>query len=505
MSKFAPSRLVAFLDRETLGIIVVAVFALFSLVVIPQMLVQDTWLTLVSGREISQSGLPQVDALTVWARGSTWIDQQWLAQLLFYWTHEVGGIKLVALAHVTAITVAIASAIAAARSLGASPLAVSVVAAPAIVAAPWAFQARAQTFAIPLFVWLVWLLAADSRAPSRRVLLVLPLLVVWANLHGTVVLAAGLVAVRGLTFVVDELRSRKPVREWWARGVALLVFPFACLLASPYGFDLVSYYRTMLVSSQLRTFIDEWGPTTPSSQTFVFFLLAFITVGVLARFGQRLTPTERVILVLTLASALLAVRSIIWFVLTAVILVPVLVDKVLVLPPLPTARLRMPAAAVALAAVAGTALVVAFAPTTWYMREWPVAAGDRVVSSSPDLDAQVLSDERYSDWLLWKHPELVGRIAYDVRFELLDHASLNRLYRYQNQIGANSSRLADDFAIVAFDQRARPGLLASLEAAGKFRVVHRERTITVLARVGSGEPSEAVQTSSAQGRSRTRR
>lgn len=499
MSKIAPPRLVAFLDREVLGIAVVAVFALFSLAVIPQMLVQDTWLTLVSGREISQHGLPRVDALTVWARGSTWIDQQWLAQLLFFWTHEVGGVKLVALAHVAAITAGIASAIAAARSLGASSLAVSVVAAPAIVAAPWAFQARAQTFAIPLFVWLVWLLAADSRTPSRRVLLVLPLLVVWANLHGTVVLAAGLVVVRGMLFVVEELRSRRPVREWWTRGLALMVCPVACLLTSPYGLDLISYYRTMLVSSTLRKFIDEWGPTTPSSQTFVFFLLAFVTVGVLARFGHRLTPTERVILVLTLASGLLAVRSIIWFVLAAVILVPVLVDKVLVLPRLRTARLRVPAATMALAAVAGAALVVAFAPTTWYVREWPVAAGDRIVSSAPDLDAQVLSDERYSDWLLWEHPELVGRIAYDVRFELLDQASLNRLYRYQNQIGANSAQLADDFEVVAFDHRARPGLLASLEAAGNFRVVHRERTITVLERDGQGEPNEVVQTSSAAG------
>src|SRR5215204_2656190 len=115
-------RLVAFLNREALGVVVVAFFALFSLVVIPHMLVQDTWLTLVSGREISEHGLPRVDSLTVWSRGSTWIDQQWLAQLLFFWTHELGGIKLVALAHVAAVAAGIASAIAAARSLGASAL-----------------------------------------------------------------------------------------------------------------------------------------------------------------------------------------------------------------------------------------------------------------------------------------------------------------------------------------------------------------------------------------------
>src|SRR5688572_9349371 len=304
--------LVAFLGREALGVVVVAFFVLFSLVVIPQMLVQDTWLTLVSGREISQHGLPHVDSLTVWSRGSTWIDQQWLAQLLFFWTHELGGIKLVALAHVAVVVAGIASAVAAARSLGASALAVALVT-PAIFVAPWGYQIRAQTFAIPLFVWIVWLLAADSRSPSRRVFLVLPLLVFWANLHGTVVLAAALVAVRGLTFTVGGLRARKPVREWLPRGAALIFGPAACLFASPYGFDLVTYYRTMLMSSNLRTFVVEWGPSTPSSETFMFFALAFVTVGLLARFGHRLTSTERLILLLTLASGLLAIRSIIWF------------------------------------------------------------------------------------------------------------------------------------------------------------------------------------------------
>ncbi|MEP7334306.1 MAG: hypothetical protein ABI717_00865 [Actinomycetota bacterium] len=493
MTKTGARRLVAFLDREALGLVVVAIFSVFSLAVIPQMLVQDTWLTLVSGREISQHGLPQVDALTVWARGSTWIDQQWLAQLLFFWTHEVGGIKLVALAHVAAVVAAIASAIAAARSLVASSLAVSLVAAPAIFVAPWGFQARAQTFAIPLFVWIVWLLAADSRRPSRRVLLVFPLLVAWANLHGTVVLAAALVAVRGVTLTVGGYRARKPMREWLPRGLALTFGPVACLVASPYGLDLVTYYRTMLVNSTLRTFVDEWGPATPSPETFLFFVLAFVTVGFLARFGHRLTATERVILLVTLASGLLAIRNIIWFALAAVILVPALVDKVLVLPPLVSAKLRVPAAAIALASAAGVAFVVAVAPASWYVREWPAAAGDQVVNLASDPRTRVLSDERYSDWLLWEHPELVGRVAYDVRFELFDRAALDRLYRYQNQIGADSGRLVDDFEVVAFDHRTRPGLVASLSSSADFRVAHRDRRITVLTRVDASEPAEDVQ------------
>jgi hypothetical protein len=248
------------------------------------------------------------------------------------------------------------------------------------------------------------------------------------------------------------------------------------------------------VNSTLRTFVDEWGPATPSPETFLFFVLAFVTVGLIARFGHRLTATERLILLVTLASGLLAIRNIIWFVLAAVVLVPVLVDEVLVLPPLRWARLRAPAAALALGLASAAALVVAVAPTSWYVREWPSAAGSQVVLAA-DPRARVLSDERYSDWLLWEHPELIGRVAYDVRFELFDRASLDRLYRYQNQIGAGSGRLVDDFDVVALDHRTRPALVASLRSTSEFRVVHRDRRITVLERVGAAESGEDVQVS----------
>jgi hypothetical protein len=38
-----------------------------------------------------------------------------------------------------------------------------------------------------------------------------------------------------------------------------------------------------------------------------------------------------------------------------------------------------------------------------------------------------LSDDLHADWLLWERPELAGRVAYDVRFELLTRAQLARV------------------------------------------------------------------------------
>ena len=245
----------AAVEREALLGFLLTIYAIVVLRMIPQELVQDSWLTLVSGREVAENGIPKTDSLTVWTKGVPWVDQQWLGQLIFYGAHVLGGFKLVMLLHAAALVTALGIALAAARSLGASVKSVALVAAVCMLLAPWALAMRAQTLAIPLFVALVWLLASDSRSPSRRVFLVLPLLVLWANIHGTVTLACALVVLRGLTIAVS--RREGPRR---LRATLLIALPFAALLASPYATELVGYYRTMLVSPTLRTFIGEWGP-----------------------------------------------------------------------------------------------------------------------------------------------------------------------------------------------------------------------------------------------------
>jgi hypothetical protein len=43
----------------------------------------------------------------------------------------------------------------------------------------------------------------------------------------------------------------------------------------------------------------------------------------------------------------------------------------------------------------------------------------------------VLSDDVHADWLLWQEPQLAGRVAYDVRFELFSAAELEQLKELQ--------------------------------------------------------------------------
>jgi hypothetical protein len=465
-----------------------AVYLVVVLLALPQTLVQDSWLTLVAGREIAETGLPASDGLTVWTHGAAWIDQQWLAQLAFYGLWAAGGTKLALLAHAALLAAAFFAALTAARSLGASPRSVALVGAVCMLLAPWGLQMRAQSFAGLLFVAVLWLLAADSRSPSWRVLLVLPLLALWANLHGTVVLGALLVVLAGVVSAARALRTRTPAAQWLPRNLALVFGAPLCALVSPYGVELVGYYRSLLLNPTLSTALDEWRPSAPGAATALFYVVAFATVWLLARHGARLTRFESLALLVLLVGALTAIRSIVWFALACTVLLPRALDGALA-PRMRRARPSLPpalaGAAVLVAAV--VAVGVSSRPASWFEREWPAPAAAAIARATSSPDARVFADDRHADWILWTRPELRGRVAYDVRFELLAPDQLERLITYRNRVGEDWRRVADGYSVVTLDPTLERRLLRAVLAEPGARAVFRgERLVVVVRRSPTG-------------------
>ena len=81
------TRAVDWLVREPFLLVLLAADAVILCFRLPDYVQSDTWLSLVGGRLVAKDGLPRHETLTVWAHGHTWIDQQWLGQLLLYWLH----------------------------------------------------------------------------------------------------------------------------------------------------------------------------------------------------------------------------------------------------------------------------------------------------------------------------------------------------------------------------------------------------------------------------------
>ncbi|MCW3049906.1 MAG: hypothetical protein JWO74_4190 [Solirubrobacterales bacterium] len=452
----AQSRALAWLARERLTVFAVAVYGCLYLVLLSFTLNQDGWLALATGRQIAQHGLPSADTLMAYTTGVRWVDQQWLAQLAIYGAQQLGGLRTLALLHVALALFGVSVAVVTARRGGASPLAVVAVALPAFVPISFvAEQIRTQIFGVVMFALVVSLLIRDARSRSARVWWTLPLVALWSNLHGSVALGAGLVALRGLTIAVPAIRSRgRDRRVGVARGFGLAAGATVAVFASPYGPHMLEYYRHTALNPAFGKLVAEWMPATPSASTATFYLLAFLGVWSFGRRRSALTSYEWLVLLVTGLSTMSTVRSAGWFAMAALMTLPVALTPSLPAPKRPAGLSQIPIASVPLAILVALGVSAAGRSDEWFQQHYPAAldnAVGRAIASAPG--ARVFADVRYSDWLLWRRPELAGRLAFDARYELLTASQLQTLHRFNHQVGDNWRAAARGYRIIVVDRR----------------------------------------------------
>lgn len=469
-------RPLAFIEREGLLISCIGVYATMLVWRLSSHLQQDSWLALTAGREIARGGIPSHDRLTVWSSGVPWVDQQWLAHLALYALTLAGGVVLALLAHALLLGASFAAAVAAARWRGGSIRAtawVTVLALVPIIQGSW--QLRAQTFAYPLFVGLLWLLIADGRKPSKWVFLSLPVLVLWASLHGSVVVGSALVALRGLT-----------CRDSKLRGIALLLGCAAAPLVTPYGVSILSYYRDTLLNPEATRIISEWQPTTLSPWTIPVYVLIAGGIWLLGRHGKSLTAFEQLTFVLTAGLAVVAIRNLAWFGLAALVILPAALGQ-LAGPERPKSRRALNAV---LAIGSATAVLVSIPLAA---RKLPAAidvafpsraAGIVATAATEDPSLRIFADLRFGNWLLWERPELAGRILYDVRFDLLSRAELTKIYLWSNQATPSWKSALDGSELIVLDpETSRLHEREILREPGARRI-YRDPVVSVISRIG---------------------
>jgi len=471
------------LEREALLIVALTAFLAWTASVAGFFVRQDTWLALVSGRVVWERWLPHHDTLTVWTRGVRWIDQQWLAQLALYALARAGGLQLLLVATVLCLFATLLATTVAARALGATPARAALGAFMAVIAAPWETELRAQSFVLPLFVVVYWLLVTDARSPSRRVLWVLPVLVLWANLHGSVTLVAGLVFLYGVLRLVQTARRRV---AGWAVPIALVVFSPLAPFASPYGFgDLAHYYRLLLFRPPLADFVIEWRPAWAIDWLPIpFYVLAFATIVILVAARHRpLYLIEYLTLGLLGVGGFLAIRWIDWFGIAAGVSLPRLLTPARV-----AARSQQRPSPVR-AWLAGAllltwpVLIVAVPSKSLVKRLYPDGGAAAVVSAvRAHPGVRVFPDDSHADWLLWEQPSLAGKMAYDVRFELTTRKQLERLVDYRTLHGPNWKRAIAGYRIVVFDTRNEKKLERAVLRERGARIFYRKGDFAVVLR-----------------------
>jgi hypothetical protein len=385
---------------------------------LPLAMTEDSWYALLGGDVVAHHGLPQIDTLALLTTGREWVDAQWLGQLALHGLASLGGVPLVRLANALLLLAAFTIALVAGARRG-SALAAAVVALPVALVAGPAVAVRPQAAGELLFVVVCCLLAGERL--GRRSLLVLPLLVLWTNLHGSVLLGAALTAGAGL------LAIRRGQR---LAGLALVLGAAAATLASPYAGGLPGYYRSLVGNQALAAHVAEWKAPTPTGFPFTFLLLALAAVLAL-RGWRRLTGWERLLLAVTAAGALVAVRGAPWLAYASLLVLPRLVAhetrawRSARAPE--NARLQAFAASLSLLLVVPVAAAWLATGLRAPARGFPAGALAALQRAAGQTRTPVFATDRLADWALLQVPSLRGRVVFDVRYELLSQHEIDAL------------------------------------------------------------------------------
>jgi hypothetical protein len=255
----------------------------------------DLYWHLIAGRELA-SGVAADSIGTNWSFAPVtggWTSTQWLAELLFYRLHSMGSWG--ALVAFRVVTAAIALAILARATLsGRRPI---VAAFPYVLAAAaigFVSQERPQQFTLIGAAALGGVLFAGlRRGVLPRWWLLLPLVALWANLHGGWVLAPVVLGLIGAGRIVDSHRVSEPVA---LRSLSLAALCVVAGALSPSG---VSGVTAPLRFTNATANIIEWGAVKPVSAA---GLVSLIMLGIFllgwSRAGR--TPNSEVLVVCAL-------------------------------------------------------------------------------------------------------------------------------------------------------------------------------------------------------------
>jgi hypothetical protein len=261
----------------------------------------DSYSHIAVGRWITAHGaMPASDPFSFSMHGAPWITFEWLSEVIYAAVYALSGwAGVVALA---AAAIALAVGLLTRfllRELSPTPALLMAIAAVMLLAPH--MLARPHVLTQPIMVaWAAALVGCmDRRAPPPY--WALPLLVLWANLHGSVVLALGLIGPAVLEALLDEKRSEWPrVLLRWLPFTALAVA--ACSL-TPYGSaPLLMPLKTLGLGPALG-WISEWRPQDFGHvDTFELLLLA----GIFALSRGVTLPVVRALVVLGLIHFALA-------------------------------------------------------------------------------------------------------------------------------------------------------------------------------------------------------
>ena len=362
----APSQTSANHVRILVGLVIVMTSTIEFLISRNTLLGEaDMWWHIKTAEWIWQHGaFPTTDPFSFSHAGHPWIAKEWLSQLVYFASYNIGGWNLVAAVGISAVSASIAILYWYVSTWIKPSIAATIVLACLLLTSS-TITVRPHLLSMPiLIIWTYQLFDSSmkGRAPSY---LLLVLLVAWANLHAAFTMGFVIAFFAFLDFL--ETTRLKNKQELWKWLIFLALCPVVALL-HPYSYKAMMATLLIVKLSDITKNISEWQPFN-ARQDIIYAVALLAMVFATMTSGFRLGKA-RSLLIVCLTYLFMAHARYAFFlfpVLTLLIVPPLAIAYPVIsatrwrMEPLPSLERRMDAAFKPIAAAVGAITIGALA------------------------------------------------------------------------------------------------------------------------------------------------
>ncbi len=282
----------ALLNSDLQVFLIVLGFCAAWLIVIVQPLDGDTWWHLRMGEmTFEQKSLPTSDVLSYTRFGEPYLSHSWLADLwLFLIYKSAGFLGLSAWIGILAIS---ALFLTYKQMEGPQVYRMILVLITALLLLPF-LKSRPQMISLAFLLGEAWILHAFGRGKRDDSLWLIPLFILWSNLHGGFIIGLFYYGLFIAGNFLDNIFGRSP-SDKLGRGKRqrLLIVLFICLVAvmiHPLGYNVWGTLADTMNTSTGSNMIVEWSSPDfhePAQQIYLWWLMAILALVCLS--DRRLT------------------------------------------------------------------------------------------------------------------------------------------------------------------------------------------------------------------------
>jgi hypothetical protein len=286
----------------------------------------DFWWHLKAGEYILNTrSIPKTDFFSFTNYGRAWVAHEWLSEAIFYVIYSKFGFNVLIV--IFAVLTALAFWIAFRRSES-HPL----IGGSAALLGVWTvlptIGVRPRVFTLLLSsVYLALLVRYARRGEGRHLWWLVPLMVLWVNLHGGFLIGLVLIGLTMVGIPLDAWANGEKLTSTSPQLKTLTMVLVGCMLAvllNPHGIWIYKFPFEIFLSPIQQQTVNDWlSPNFHQSEAVPLILLILLTIAALALSPKRPRPSDLVFFLATLYMTLKSQRH---MAILALVAVPMMAD-----------------------------------------------------------------------------------------------------------------------------------------------------------------------------------